>query len=330
METALPVIFFAIMGLAMLAYSILDGYDLGIGMLLPLGIETERDAMIASIGPFWDANETWIVLGVGVLLIAFPEAHGRILTALYLPVTIMLIGLILRGVAFDLRVKAGVDKKETWDRAFFAGSLIAATSQGWMIGAYITGLQGGFINWFFSALIALLLPGFYIYLGATWLLIKTESSLFDKALIWAKNAILPMGGALLLISVATPLVSRSIAERWFTLPNAIGLAPIPISCVLIFVAMGWLVTRVELLRSGYAWLLFAGAALIGVIAALGMGYSLYPYILIDELTIWETASATSSLQFVLVGVVITLPAIVGYTIFVYKTFGGKSVDLDYE
>ncbi|MBL4583471.1 MAG: cytochrome d ubiquinol oxidase subunit II [Pseudomonadales bacterium] len=250
METALPIIFFGLLGFALLTYAILDGYDLGIGMLLPLGSDSEKDMMIATIGPFWDANETWIVLGVGILLIAFPQAHGRILTALYLPVTIMLFGLILRGVAFDFRVKAGIDKKERWNRAFFIGSLVASVSQGWMLGAYITGLQGGMINLLYSGLIALLLPAFYVYLGSTWLLIKTEDVLFDKALKWSRLAIFPTAAALLLISIATPLVSESIAARWFTLPNAIGLMPIPISCGLIFMGMVWLVNKPRCYQAG--------------------------------------------------------------------------------
>ena len=142
--------------------------------------------MIASIGPFWDANETWIVLGVGVLLIAFPMAHGAILTALYIPVTLMLMGLILRGVAFDLRVKAGDHRKQLWNRAFFLGSLVAAVSQGWMLGAYVTGLRGDLTSHLFALLIGLTLPAFYLLLGSTWLLMKTEGALFDKALRWAR------------------------------------------------------------------------------------------------------------------------------------------------
>ena len=197
MDTLLPLLFFMIMGLAVLAYSILDGFDLGIGMLLPLGNEAEKDRMIACIGPFWDANETWIVLGVGTLLIAFPEAHGRILTALYLPVTLMLIGLIMRGVAFDLRVKAGPDKKQRWNRVFFIGSLIASVTQGWMVGAYITGLKTDLQNTLFAALIAVLLPAFYVFLGSAWLMIKTEDDLFGKAVAWGRRSLLPMAGALL-------------------------------------------------------------------------------------------------------------------------------------
>ena len=141
MAEFLPVFFVMAMGLALLLYVILDGFDLGVGLLLPLATDAEKDIMIASIGPFWDANETWIVLGIGILLIAFPKAHGIILTALYIPVTIMLFGLILRGVAFDFRVKAGDARKQLWNRAFFFGSLIASMAQGWMLGAYITGLQ---------------------------------------------------------------------------------------------------------------------------------------------------------------------------------------------
>ena len=150
MEFWLPIIYVAIMGLALLIYVVLDGYDLGVGLLLPAADEWEKDIMIASIGPFWDANETWIVLGVGVLLIAFPMAHGAILTALYIPVTLMLMGLILRGVAFDLRVKAGDHRKQLWNRAFFLGSLVAAVSQGWMLGAYVTGLRGDLTSHLFA------------------------------------------------------------------------------------------------------------------------------------------------------------------------------------
>ena len=169
----LPVFFVAVMGFALLMYVILDGYDLGIGMLMPLADEQQKDQMIATIGPFWDANETWIVLGVGVLLMAFPKAHGLVLTNLYLPVTIMLIGLTLRGVAFDFRVKAKTTHKQTWNQLFFAGSLIAALAQGWMLGFYIMGLQQSALAYGFAFMIALLLPVLYIMLGAGWLLIKT-------------------------------------------------------------------------------------------------------------------------------------------------------------
>ena len=127
----LPVVFLALMGAAMLAYVILDGYDLGVGILLRRASDSEKDIMISSIGPFWDANETWLVLGIGILLVAFPKAHGLVLTELYLPVTLMLVGLTLRGVAFDFRVKAKAARKPMWDRLFFAGSMLASVSQGW-------------------------------------------------------------------------------------------------------------------------------------------------------------------------------------------------------
>tara|TARA_B110000503_G_scaffold53178_1_gene85548 strand:- start:15797 stop:16462 length:666 start_codon:yes stop_codon:yes gene_type:complete len=217
MEEFLPVFFVAAMGLALLLYVILDGFGLGVGLLLPLADEIEKDIMIASIGPFWDANETWIVLGIGILLIAFPQAHGIILTELYIPVTVILFGLILRGVAFDLWVKAGDARKHLWNRAFFLSSLTASMSQGWMLGAYITGLQPSMTSGLSAALIALTLPSLYIMLGAGWLLIKTEGALCDKALRWGRVALPPMGLALLLVSIATPIVSNEIANRWFTL-----------------------------------------------------------------------------------------------------------------
>ena len=214
MEYWLPLFFVGAMGLSLLIYVVLDGYDLGIGLLLPLATDDEKDAMISSIGPFWDANETWIVLGVGILLIAFPKAHGIVLTTLYIPVTLMLMGLILRGIAFDFRVKAGEKNKPMWNKLFFTGSLLAAVCQGWMLGSYITGLNGSFVNTLFAALIALTLPALYIMLGAAWLLCKTTDTLFEKAIGWAKHAILPMGLALILVSIAPPLISDAIAEKW--------------------------------------------------------------------------------------------------------------------
>jgi cytochrome d ubiquinol oxidase subunit II len=330
MEFWLPLFFAGAMGLSLLIYVILDGYDLGIGLLLPFADDDEKDVMIASIGPFWDANETWIVLGVGILLIAFPQAYGIILTTLYIPATLMLMGLILRGISFDFRVKAGEKHKNKWNTLFFLGSLLASTCQGWMLGAYITGLSNSFVSTLFSWLIALTLPALYIMLGAAWLLCKTEGHLFDKAVGWAKKAILPMGFALLLVSIATPLISDTIAAKWFSLPNAIGLAPIPLITAIIFFAMAWLLKEKQNLYNGNEWLLFAALIFICVLAALGLSYSIFPEIIIGQLGIWDAASSTKSLMFTFWGTAITLPAIIAYTVYVYIIFRGKATNLSYE
>ncbi|GGZ98471.1 cytochrome bd ubiquinol oxidase subunit II [Arenicella chitinivorans] len=331
MDQFLPLIFVAVMGLSLLLYVILDGYDLGVGLLLPFASDAEKDVMIASIGPFWDANETWIVMGVGVLLIAFPSAHGIILTKLYLPATIMLFGLILRGVAFDFRVKAGDDKKVMWNRFFFLGSLVASMAQGWMLGSYITGLTGSFINTLFAVLIAVCLPALYCVLGATWLLIKTEGALFEKAVGWARTSVLPMALGLFLVSIATPLVSSVIAERWFQLPNFIGLLPIPVTSLIAMVVLVVLLKRdLTALRELNPMYLFACPVVVCLMAALGLAYSIFPDIIIGQMTIWEAASHPSALKFTLVGVLIALPCIVLYTIFIYKVFSGKASELRYD
>jgi cytochrome d ubiquinol oxidase subunit II len=329
MDVALPLVFMAIMGLALLLYVILDGYDLGIGILLPFASEDEKDTMVASIGPFWDANETWLVLGVGVLLVAFPAAHGLVLTSLYLPVTIMLVGLILRGVSFDFRVKAAAHRKRMWNRAFAWGSLVAAMAQGFMLGSYVTGLTPSALNFAFAALIAVTMPALYVVLGAGWLLLKTEGALFDKALQWGKLALLPMGVALFGISISTPLVSTTIAERWFTLPGFIGLLPIPLTTLIAYGAVFYVLSRRNVALAGYAWIVLGGTVLMCVLAALGLAFSLYPYVVLDRLTVWEAAAAPSSLLFVLVGVAIVLPFTVAYTIFVYRVFRGKTTVLSY-
>ncbi len=329
MAEFLPVFYFFIMGLALLVYVVLDGYDLGIGLLFPWANSAEKDLMIASIGPFWDANETWIVLGVGVLLIAFPHAHGEILASLYIPVTIMLIGLVLRGVAFEFRVKAGERYKARWNQCFFSGSLIASLAQGWMLGAYITALETNTISRLFSIGIALALPALYVLLGCAWLLIKTENDLYRKAIGWARVMLVPMATGLLLVSVATPLVSESIAEKWFTVQNFIGLLPIPLSCGIALLSIATMLKHPSWLYGGREWFVFAALLVICLMAGLGLAYSIYPYIIIDRLTLWEAAAATESLSFIAYGVLLSVPAIAVYTGFTYWVFRGKSATLSY-
>lgn len=332
MADLLPLFFVFAMGLALFIYVILDGYDLGIGILLPFAEESEKDVMIAAIGPFWDANETWIVLGVGILLVAFPHAHGIILTQLYLPVTLMMIGLILRGVAFDFRVKAASTKRDLWNKLFCAGSILTAMCQGWMVGAYITGLDSSGVNTLFSILIAVTMPALYILLGSTWLLIKTEDALFRKAVSWARLAIFPMGFALLLVSIATPIVSDLIAEKWFTLPNSIGLMPIPLSSIVAFGVLLWLLFRPGSFESNpaYGWVLYGMLVLLCLMASLGLAYSLFPDIILGKMTIYEAAASNESLIFVFVGTIITLPLILIYTVYIYRVFSGKLSTLEYE
>lgn len=325
----LPLIFLAVMGLSLLAYVVLDGYDLGVGLLLPLADEKQKDTMIASIGPFWDANETWLVLGVGVLLVAFPFAHGLVLQALYLPVAVMLIGLILRGVAFDFRVKAPLQYKAFWNKAFFAGSLLASTSQGWMLGSYITGFEQGWLGLAFSLGIAITLPAAYVLLGAGWLIMKTDGELQERAVFWARRVLWPMGVALVAISAATPLVNPAVVDKWFGVPEVFALLPVPLSCAIAFFAVRWVVTHPEVVKAGYGWVVFAATVLIFVLAFFGLSYSIYPDIVIGRMTVWEAAIGTEALTVIFIGVAITLPVIIIYTIFMYRVFWGKARDLTY-
>src|SRR6195256_68519 len=182
----LPLVFAILMGASVLAYVVLDGYDLGVGMLMPAADAREQDVMVASIGPFWDANETWLVLGVGLLLVAFPLAHGIVLGALYLPVAAMLVGLMLRGVAFELRIKAEGWPRELWNWLFSAGSYLASFAQGLMLGRFITGFEPGFAGWLFSVLVGASLCGGYMLLGATWLVLRTEGDLRERSAVWAR------------------------------------------------------------------------------------------------------------------------------------------------
>ena len=327
-DQALPVIFMALMGLSMLIYVISDGYDLGVGMLMHRATPAEKDVMIASIGPFWDANETWLVLGIGILLIAFPKAHGLVLGALYLPVTLMLIGLTLRGVAFDFRVKAKDSHKTTWDRLFFAGSALASAAQGWMLGRYVSGFGSGWNHPLFAAAIAVALPMAYVLLGATWLIMKTDGALQQRAVDWARTAWAPMVGGMLLISMATPWISATVRARWFVLPEFIALSAIPLMTGLALLAVR-LLLGTRIVREPVAWLPFVLLVLVFVLGFLGLAYSIYPFVVIDQLTIWQAASSPAALKAILIGVCISVPAIAGYTVFSYWVFRGKAGDLRY-
>ncbi|WP_372525584.1 cytochrome d ubiquinol oxidase subunit II [Piscinibacter sp.] len=327
-DESLPVIFMALMGLAMLVYVVLDGYDLGVGLLMPRASDAQKDVMVASIGPFWDANETWLVLGVGILLIAFPKAHGVVLTALYLPVALMLIGLILRGVAFDFRVKAQDKHKPLWNGAFAAGSLLAAASQGWMLGHYITGLAPGWQYQLFAGAIALALPAAYLLLGACWLIMKTEGELQRRAVLWAQGAWLPVVVGMGLISIATPWVSSTVRLRWFAMPEFIALLPIPLMTLIALIGARAMLNSHRVLGK-LCWLPFMLVVTVFVLGFFGLAYSLYPYVVVDKLTIWQAASAPKSLKFILVGVAVAVPAIAGYTAIAYRVFRGKASELRY-
>ena len=231
----LPLFFLVALGIAMVAYVVLDGYDLGVGILLNQASELEKDIMISSIGPFWDANETWLVLGVGVLLIAFPMAHGIILTELYLPVSIMLVGLILRGVSFDFRAKVHLSQKSVWNFLYFFGSLLAAASQGVMVGREVIGFESGYLGWIFSFIVALCLPTGYALLGASWLIMKTSGQLQLKAVGWARKCLFLTALGIGIISVATPFFSSEIAAKWFIFPNVFFLLPFPVLTLACFI-----------------------------------------------------------------------------------------------
>ncbi|MEM9301207.1 MAG: cytochrome d ubiquinol oxidase subunit II [Pseudomonadota bacterium] len=329
MEYWLPLIFLFLMALSMLIYVVLDGFDLGVGALIAAADDDQKDIMVASIGPFWDANETWLVLGVGILLVAFPVAHGVILTALYLPVALMLCGLILRGVAFDFRVKVQADKKPLWNRIFWSGSVVASLAQGYMLGLYITGFRNGLEEHLFAAFIALAVLAGYALLGGTWLIMKTEGDLQARAVRWSQTALALTALGVLAVSAATPIVSERIFARWFEGPQVLALVPIPVLTAGLFLACYRGLRRLKR-GAGREWTPFASAVGIFVLSFLGLGYSLFPYLVVDRIDAWEAASAPESLLIILVGTLVTLPAILGYTVFAYRVFWGKATRLSYE
>ena len=326
MEWYLPLIWAALIGVAVAMYVILDGFDLGIGILFPFAkSERERDQMVASIAPFWDGNETWLVLGGGGLWVAFPQAYAVIMPALYLPVIVMLLGLIFRGVAFEFRHVAE-KSKVYWNIAFAAGSIVAALAQGVILGGLIQGIKvqngafaGGAFDWAtpFAALCAIAVATGYALLGATWLVMKTEGAVTQRAREQAKWLLLGVLGFMALVSLWTPLAFDRIAARWFSTPNIYFLWPVPIVTVVVALA-AW-----QWLLSGRTVLPFLAVIALFLLGYLGLVISNFPYLVPPSLTVWQTAAVPASQIFMLIGTLILLPIILGYVVFIYWIFRGK-------
>jgi cytochrome d ubiquinol oxidase subunit II len=326
MESYLPVIWAAILGLTVAMYVILDGFDLGIGILFPFAeTEHERDQMMNSVAPFWDGNETWLVLGGAGMMVAFPLAYSIILPALYLPVIIMLLALVFRGVAFEFRW-IGIASKRNWTFAFAAGSTLAAFCQGLVLGGLIQGINvengafaGGAFDWAtpFAALCGLGLMSGYGLLGATWLIMKTDGGVANRARVQAKLLLLAVLGFMAIVSVWTPIAFERIAMRWFSLPNFLFLWWVPAATALVaYAAWRWI-------ESGREVLPFLAAIALFLLGYLGLLISNFPNMVPPSLSIWQTAAAPATQMFMLMGTLVTLPIILGYFIFVYWIFGGK-------
>jgi len=327
----LPVAFAVLMGASILAYVVLDGYDLGVGILLGRATSDEADIMVGSIGPFWDANETWLVMAIGLLLVAFPAAHGYILTALYLPVAILLLALIARGVAFEFRAKVATpEEKALWNRIFTVGSLISGLSQGFMLGLYIVGLAWTPANILFACLTAVCIAAGYAFIGAAWLIYKTEGELQRKAIAWARTSLWLVALGMIAVSLATPLVSTRIFEKWFSFPYIILLAPSPLVTATVFAAVWFILGKLPFAEDRWSWTPFAGGVALFVLAFNGLAYSFWPYVVPERMTIWQAASAPESLQIIFVGACVVLPIIVAYSALAYWVFRGKATTLRYD
>lgn len=327
----LPVVWVGVIGFAIGLYVILDGFDLGIGILFPFAAtDEERSQMMNSIAPFWDGNETWLVLGGGGLWIAFPKAFAIIMPALYIPVIIMLLALIFRGVAFEFRHIAK-PRHKPWDIAFNVGSSLAAFSQGLILGGLIQGIavsdgafSGGPLDWLtpFSVICGFGLMIGYALLGAGFLIIKTSGSVQERSREQAVRFLAGLLAFILLVSVWTPLQEPRIAERWFSFPNLIYFSPVPVLTAT-FAYFGY-----RAIKTGREITPFIMSIGLFFLAYTGLAISKFPYIVPPAregggLDIWETAAAPESQIFVLIGVLVLVPIILAYTVLSYWAFSGK-------
>lgn len=314
-----PLLAYFLLGFAVLMYTVMDGFDLGIGILLPWQRDAQlRDQMIQSIAPVWDGNETWLVLGGVLLLAAFPLAFATLLPALYVPVMLMLLGLIFRGVAFEFRFKTKRGRS-AWDIAFASGSALAAFAQGLMLATVIDGhlpSDGSVRLSIFSLFCAFGLMAGYSLLGASWLYWRGDSHLQQWASKVGRRAVLGVALFLAMISLWTPLLHAEIAARWFSMPLLFALLPIPL-------ATGYLLLRIfRGLQRTPRWHAFAATIGVFLCGFVGLVVSLFPWLVPGQLDLWQAAAAPGSLQFMLVGVVLLLPMILGYTFWSYRVFRG--------
>lgn len=321
------IIWFAIIVFGTLMYIVMDGFDLGIGLLLPFNKDpVERDMMVNTVAPVWDGNETWLVLGGAALYGAFPLAYSVLLDALSIPLTAMLIGLIFRGVAFEFRFKATEEHRPFWDKSFIAGSLLATFSQGVAVGAILNGFPvsgreyvGSSMSWLapFPLFCGVGLVIAYALLGCTWLIMKTEHELHRKMSALAT----PLTFALLLvvgmISIWTPITHADIAQRWFSRPNLFWFMPVPLLVLL----CSWGIVRAIKREAHYSPFLLTLALIF--LGFSGLGISIWPNIIPPSITIWQAASPASSQAFMLVGGLLIIPVILGYTFWSYYVFRGK-------
>ena len=326
MNIDLTLVWGGIISFAVFAYVVMDGFDLGIGILFPIfAVGHERDQAMNSIAPVWDGNETWLVLGGGGLLAAFPLAYAVILPATYPLMIAMLLGLVFRGVAFEFRWR-DASHRAYWDLAFTVGSFLAALAQGITLGAILQGIRvvdnayaGGWLDWLspFTILTGLSVVGGYALLGATWLVWKTEGS----GQVHARRMAFALGIATLIamvaVSAATPFLAYDYWRRWFSLPGVFLTAQVPLLTLIVTVAFFWS------LRRGAERLPFLMALALFLMGFVGLGVSMYPYLVPRAITLWDAAAPPSSQSFMLVGTAVIFPIIIIYTAWAYWVFRGK-------
>jgi len=323
----LPLIWAVIIIFGVMMYVVMDGFDLGIGILFPfVKAEHDRDVMMNTVAPVWDGNETWLVLGGAGLFGALPMAYAVVLEALYLPLILMLIGLIFRGVAFEFRFKATAERRHLWDKAFIWGSLVATFFQGVALGAFIEGFKvvdrhyaGGSLDWLtpFSLFSGLGLIVAYALLGCTWLIMKTEGPLQEQMHNLGRPLALVLLAVIGIVSLWTPIAYPQIADRWFSMPNLIWFMPVPVLVLVTFYGLLKAVAR----NAHYTPFLLTLVLIF--LGYSGLGISLWPNIIPPSISIWDAAAPPQSQGFMLVGTLFILPFILGYTFWSYYVFRGK-------
>jgi cytochrome d ubiquinol oxidase subunit II len=319
----MPLVFMGMFFLLIAAGTVLDGFDLGVGILLQLAPQSERGRMMGLLSPWRDANEFWMLLGIGLFAAAFPFAWGVVLGQIYGPLTMMLLGAVLRSVSFEFRIRSTERVKPRWIFGFWAGSLLTAFGQGVMLGSIATGYQTVAGYQWFSWFVGLCAVAAYVLLGATWLVMRVAGDLQRRAVGWARHAIRWTAAGMVAIAVALGLANSGVFYKWSNLAHLSVAASLWLVMLIAFVVTEMVLGRLPSRAQRLGWLPFVSCVCLFLLMLTGLAYSLFPYLVLDDVTIWDGAAAPESLRLVLAGAAICLPIVLVFNILAYRTVFGR-------
>ncbi|WP_459617175.1 cytochrome d ubiquinol oxidase subunit II [Bordetella sp. 2513F-2] len=319
----MPLVFMGLLLLLIAAGVVLDGFDIGVGLLLGAAPAEERGRMMGLLSPWRDANEFWPLLGLGLFCAAFPFAWGPVLGKLHAPLVLVALGMVLRSVSFEFRIRARTERKPRWIFGFWLGSLLAALGQGMVLGRVVTGYQTDAGYGGFSVLVGLCTVAAYVLLGACWLVMRVDGELQRRAALWARHAIRWTAVGMVAVAVTLGLANSGVFYKWSDDAHLGVAAAVWVAMLLCFVGTEMLLARVTAKAEPFSWLPFALCVLLFLLMLGGLAYSFFPYLILDDMTLWDGAGSLASMRLVLAGAVIAVPVVLVFNVLAYRSVFGR-------